>query len=90
MMANLEHSIPAGAKKFPKLYQLAAHPLQPHIFAVGCNTGAVNNSLRHLMKPHMKLHLTFLLILRRNCLNGVTKYLKEADSLSAVCDEAVC
>ena len=45
LITNLETSIPAGAKKFPKLYQIAVHPLQPHILAVGSNTGIAALSL---------------------------------------------
>jgi hypothetical protein len=39
-VAGLEALLPAGQKKSPKVYALAAHPLQPHVLAVGANTGA--------------------------------------------------
>ncbi len=39
-VAALDSLLPAGQKKAPKVYRIAAHPLQPHLLAVGANTGA--------------------------------------------------
>ena len=38
-VAALDSLLPAGQKKTPKVYRIAAHPLQPHLLAVGANTG---------------------------------------------------
>ena len=31
--------MPQGQKKVPKVYQIACHPLQPHLVAVAANAG---------------------------------------------------
>ena len=43
----LESLLPAGQKKVPKVYRIAAHPLQPHLLAVGANTGTPYLGVRH-------------------------------------------
>jgi len=44
--AALDAVLPAGHKKAPKVYALACHPLQPHVLAVGANSGAAPASRR--------------------------------------------
>jgi hypothetical protein len=38
-LTSLEGLVPSGQKKAPKVYTMATHPLQPHLVAVGSNTG---------------------------------------------------
>lgn len=38
-LINLESLLPNGQKKVPKVYQIACHPLQPHLVAVAANAG---------------------------------------------------
>lgn len=51
MLANLEQLLLPGAKKVPKIYVLACHPLQPHLVAVGANAGAWLRSCFVLASP---------------------------------------
>lgn len=38
-LISLESILPNGQKKVPKVYQIACHPLQPHLVAVAANAG---------------------------------------------------
>ncbi len=38
-LISLESLLPNGQKKVPKVYQIACHPLQPHLIAVAANAG---------------------------------------------------
>ena len=38
-LISLESMLPNGQKKVPKVYQIACHPLQPHLVAVAANAG---------------------------------------------------
>ncbi|KAK9819592.1 hypothetical protein WJX72_000101 [[Myrmecia] bisecta] len=38
-VASVEQLLPAGSKKVPKVYQMACHPLLPHLVALGANSG---------------------------------------------------
>ncbi|KAL3133386.1 hypothetical protein ABBQ38_007254 [Trebouxia sp. C0009 RCD-2024] len=38
-LISLESILPNGLKKVPKVYQIACHPLQPHLVAVAANAG---------------------------------------------------
>ncbi len=40
LLTAMEHLIPPGAKKVPKVYTAACHPLLPHLVAVAANSGA--------------------------------------------------
>ena len=35
VLLGMESLLPAGAKKVPKIYQIACHPLQPHLVVAG-------------------------------------------------------
>ena len=39
VLLGMESLLPAGAKKVPKIYQIACHPLQPHLVVAGANAG---------------------------------------------------
>ena len=39
VLLGMESLLPAGAKKIPKIYQIACHPLQPHLVVAGANAG---------------------------------------------------
>ena len=48
-LINLESLLPNGQKKIPKVYQIACHPLQPHLVAVAANAGESSFPLAMLL-----------------------------------------